>query len=324
VRVLILSEEDVRAALEMAPCIEAMEQALTALARGQVHNPLRSVVRPAEASTLLGLMPVHRGGDAPAYALKEVVVAPGNPARGLDTHQGAVLLHDGTTGRLTAVVNASAVTAIRTAAVSAVATRALARPGARTVAVVGAGVQGRSHVEAMRAVLGDDIEVRLASRTPQRARALAAQTGASVAAGAEEAVDGADVVCTVTSSAEPVLRRAWLAPGAHVNAVGSSLRSARELDTETIRDAALFVDRRESALAEAGDLLLAGREDPAVGASHIRAELGEVLTGAHPGRTTDDELTVFESLGLAVEDLAAAELAVARAREDGIGLEVEL
>ena len=323
-RVLILSENDVRAVLEMAACVDAMQQALTALAQGEVHNPLRSVVRPPGASTLIGLMPVYRGGNAPAHALKEVVVAFDNPARGLDTHQGAVLVHDGTTGRLTAILNASAVTEIRTAAVSAVATRALARPGARTVAVIGAGVQARSHVEAMRTVLGDDIEVRVSSLTPERAEALAAETGARVAAGTEEAVDGADVVCTVTSSAEPVLRRAWLAAGAHVNAVGSSLPTVRELDTDTIRDAALFVDRRESALAEAGDLLLAGREDPALGAAHIRAELGEVLTGAHPGRTSDDELTVFESLGLAVEDLAAAELAVARARERGIGVEVEL
>ena len=323
-RVLILSDADVRAVLDMAACISAVERALAGLARGEVHNPLRSIARAPGAATLLGLMPAHRGGDAPAYALKEVVVALGNPQRGLDTHQGAVLLHDGTTGQLTAIANASAVTEIRTAAVSAVATRALARPGARTVAVVGAGVQGRSHVEAMRAVLGEDVEVRLASRTPARAQALAGEVGARVAAGVEAAVDGADVVCTVTSAPEPVLRRAWLAPGVHVNAVGASLASARELDTETIRDAALFVDRRESALAESGDLLLAAADDPAIGAAHIVAELGEVLVGAHGGRASEDELTVFESLGLAVEDLAAVELAVARARERGIGQEVEL
>jgi ornithine cyclodeaminase/alanine dehydrogenase-like protein (mu-crystallin family) len=195
------------------------------------------------------------------------------------------------------------VTEIRTAAVSAVATRALARPGAGTVAIVGAGVQARSHTEAMRAVLGD-VEIRQWSR----------RDGGT----AEEIVRGADVVCTCTSSREPVLRRDWLAPGTHVNAIGASLPSTRELDAETVAAATLVVDRRESALNEAGELLLAG-----FGEERIAAELGEVLTGAHPGRTDDAELTVFKSLGLAVEDLAAAELVVRKAREQGVGTEVD-
>ena len=318
--VLVLSEHDVRAHLPMSDCIDAMADVLAALTRGELFQPLRFVVRPPGAAGLMGFMPAHRGGPAPAFSLKEIVVAPGNPARGLDAHQGAVLLHDGETGELRAILNASPVTEIRTAAVSAVATRALARPGAGTVAILGAGVQARSHVEAMRCVL-DDPEIRIWSRTAASAQALARETGARACATVEEALAGAGVVCTTTSAREPVLRREWLAPGAHVNAVGSSVPSTRELDTATVAAASLFVDRRESTLNEAGDYLFPAREG-AIGPEHIRAELGEVLTGAHPGRTAETELTIFKSLGLAVEDLAAAELAVGRARAAGAGTEV--
>jgi ornithine cyclodeaminase/alanine dehydrogenase-like protein (mu-crystallin family) len=301
--ILVLSDADVRALLPMDECIEAMEEVMRALARGELHQPLRFVTRPPGAESLMGFMPAHRGGDNPAWSLKEIVIAPGNPAaHGLDAHQGGVLLHDGETGELRALLNASAVTEIRTAAVSAVATRALARPGARVVAIVGAGVQARSHAEAMQAVLPDS-EIRGWSR----------RDGGT----AEQVVHGADIVCTCTSSREPVLQRDWLARGAHVNAVGSSLPTTRELDADTIAAASLFVDRRESAMNEAGDLLLAG-----FGEERIAAELGEVLVGEHPGRTDDAELTVFKSLGLAVEDLAAAELVVRKAREQGVGTEV--
>jgi ornithine cyclodeaminase len=300
--VLVLSEQDVRALLPMDECIEAMDGVLRSLARGELHQPLRFVTRPEGAESLMGLMPAHRGGDGGAWALKEIVVVPGNPARGLDPHQGGVLLHDGETGRLRALLNASPITEVRTAAVSAVATRALARRDARVVAILGGGVQARSHTVAMRAVL-PDAELRTWTRAD---------------GGTPQAVlRNADVVCTCTSAREPVLRRAWLAPGAHVNAVGSSVPSARELDTETMTEATVFVDRRESAVNEAGDLLLAG-----LGESDIAAELGEVLTGSHPGRTGEAELTVFKSLGLAVEDLAAAELVVRAAREQGRGTEV--
>lgn len=304
--VLVLSAREVEELLPLEECIEAMEAVLAALARGELFQPLRTVVRPPDAEGLLGLMPAHRTGAGGSYALKEVVVVPGNPRRGLDAHQGAVLLHDGTTGELQAILNASAITAIRTAAVSAVATRALARGDARTVAILGSGVQGQAHARALRIVLRDP-EIRVWS--PSR--------GGS----AEDVVRGADVVCTCTSSSTPVLRREWLAPGTHVNAVGSSIPAARELDTATVAAAALFVDRRESALHEAGDYLLAAA-DGAVGPDHIRAELGEVLVGAAAGRTDDRELTLFESLGLAVEDLAAAELVVRTARERGVGTEV--
>jgi ornithine cyclodeaminase len=231
-----------------------------------------------------------------------------------------VLLHDGETGVLQAMLNASAITEIRTAAVSAVATKLLARQGARRVAILGSGVQGRSHAVAMRAVV-DDAELRVWSRTAAHAEALALESHAVASPTVEEALDGAEVVCTCTSSREPLVRQAWLAPGAHVNAVGSSTPGARELDADVVAEAALFVDRRESTLNESGDYLGAVRET-GIGPEHIRAELGELLMGSAPGRRDDTELTVFKSLGLAVEDLAAAALCVERARERGIGTEV--
>jgi ornithine cyclodeaminase len=319
VSVLVLSEQDVRAVLDMESCIEAMQDALAALARDELTMPLRFVFRPP-SDALLGLMPAHRGGDASVFSLKEIVVAPANAARGLDPHQGAVLLHDGETGVLRAILNASAITEIRTAAVSAVATKLLARPESRQVAILGAGVQARSHAEAMRAVI-PDLELRVWSRTRAHAEALALEAHAAVCETVEEALDGADIVCTCTAAHEPVVRRAWLAPGAHVNAVGSSVPSARELDAEVVADASLFVDRRESTLNESGDYLRAV-EERGIGPEHILAELGELLVGAHPGRRDAGEVTLFKSLGLAVEDLAAGVLCVERARERGIGAEV--
>jgi ornithine cyclodeaminase/alanine dehydrogenase-like protein (mu-crystallin family) len=321
VSLLVLSEPDVRRLLDMEACVDAMSEVLTSLARGELYQPLRFMLRPNDASGFLGLMPAHRGGAAATYALKEIVVTPDNPTRGLDAHQGAVLLHDGGTGELAAVLNASPITAIRTAAVSAVATRALARLDAERVAILGAGVQARAHVDAMRAVL-DDPEVRIWARRSEAAEALAAEVGAVVAPSADAALFGAEIVCTTTSATAPVIEHRWLAPGAHVNAVGSSIPSTRELDTETIVRASLFVDRRESTLNESGDYLIPLAEG-AIGPDHIKAEVGEVLAGMHPGREHEDELTVFKSLGIAVEDLAAAQLVVQRAREQGVGAEID-
>jgi ornithine cyclodeaminase len=317
---LVLTEHEVRRLLDMESCIEAMAEVLTSLARGELFQPLRSVARPPGGSGFIGLMPAHRGGAQGAYALKEIVVTPENPTRGLDAHQGSVLLHDGETGRLVAILNASPVTEIRTAAVSAVATRALARTGAKRVAIVGAGVQARSHVHAMRAVLADP-EIRIWARRLDAAEALAGEVGAVVAPSVDAALFGAEVVCTTTSAKEPVVERRWLAPGTHVNAVGA-FGPARELDSETVAGSSFFVDRRESALNEGGDYGAAA-EEGAIGPEHIQAELGDVLVGAHPGRRSEDELTVFKSYGIAVEDLAAAELVVQRARVEGVGTEVD-
>jgi ornithine cyclodeaminase/alanine dehydrogenase-like protein (mu-crystallin family) len=321
VSMLVLSEQDVRGVLDMASCVAAMEDVLARLSRGEVTNPLRSLMMPPGPAAM-GLMPAHAAGTDPVFALKEIVVVPDNPGRGLDPHQGSVLLHDGTTGRLSAVLNASPITEIRTAAVSGVATKLLARPGSRTVAIIGSGVQGRSHVDAMQTVLEDPI-IRIWSRNPSHAEALALETHSLVASSVEEALAGADIVCTTTSASEPIVERRWLAPGTHVNAAGAFPNGkARELSSDTVGAARLFVDRRESTVHESGDFLVAAAE-LGLGPEHIVAELGELLNGTAEGRRSADELTVFKSMGIAAEDLAAAQLCVTRARERGLGVEVD-
>ena len=319
---LVLNQEEVERLLDMEGCIGAMEGALATLARGEMDMPLRFIFGPAGSPSLIGLMPAHRAGDDPLYSLKTVCVFPDNPKRGLDAHQGTVTLFDGETGVVRALMNASAITAIRTAAVSAVATRLLAREDTKKLAILGAGVQARSHLDSMRAVRDFD-EIVLFSPTPGHAQALAEEFGVETAESAEEAVRGADVVVTATNATEPVLERSWLKDGAHLNAVGGRPPQMTELDPETIAAALLYVDRRESAENEAGDYRRA-LEEGAIGQDHIRGEIGEVLIGTKQGREDDSQLTMFRSLGLAVEDLAAAEYVVRRAREEGAGTEVEL
>ena len=319
---LILNEREVVELLDLPGCMAAMEQALVSLARGEFHLPLRPVVKPPGERHLLGLMPTYRSGERPLYALKTVAIFPDNPARGLDPHQGTVTLYDGETGEVLAVMNASPITAIRTAAVSGLATRALAREDARVLAIVGAGHQARPHVAAMLEARPFE-EIRISARTRESAERLAAEWPSARALETnEEAVRGADVICTVTQSAEPVLRADWLTPGAHVNAVGACFPHTRELDAETVARSSFFTDRRESCENEAGDYVIA-KQEGAIADGHIKAELGEVLAGTAAGRSSQDELTVFESLGLAVEDLAAAEYLLRRAQETGRGTTVE-
>jgi ornithine cyclodeaminase len=298
-KVLILNEHEVTELLTMRECIAIMEEALVALARGEVHNPLRQAIRAPGASGLLGLMPAFRSSGTPYYGLKEVCVFPENPKRGLDTHLGAVILHSGETGEPLAFMNAAAITAIRTAAVSAVATNLLARKDASVLAIIGTGVQGRSHREAI-PLVRDIREIRMCGR------------GESV----QDAVRRADVVVTATSAKEPILRYEWLSEGAHVNAVGSSVASARELEADLVENSALFVDRRESTINESGDYLAAKN-------AVIRAEIGDVLAGKAEGRKSDREVTLFKSLGLAVEDLAAAAFLYEKARRAGRGTWVD-
>lgn len=326
-KILILNHRDVETLLPMPACIEVMAEALSALARGQVHQPLRTIVRPPGAAGLMGLMPAYQAGERAAFGLKAVCVFPGNPARGKDAHQGAVLLFSAETGEALALLNASAITAIRTAAVSGVATRLLARAEAGELAIIGAGVQARAHLAAM-ASIRPIRRARVASRHPDSARRFAAGLAPHYdfpiepVDSVEAAVRGADLVVTATTAAEPILERGWIAPGAHLNVVGSSVPTAREVDTATMAAASLFVDRRESTLNEAGDYLFAAREG-AIGPAHIRAEIGEVLIGARPGRTAPDEITLFKSLGLAIEDLAAAEYVFRQAQAANAGRWVE-
>ncbi len=316
--VRVLNKREVERLMPVADCIEPMAEVLRALTRDELHNPLRFFVRPPASDTFMALMPVFRPAP-PLYSLKAVCVSPENSKLGLATHQGFIALFDGKTGETRALVNGAAITAIRTAAVSALATKLLARTDSRTLAILGAGVQARFHLEGMRAVLPFE-RVLVWSRTPGRAAEL---EDVEEAATAEEAVRDADVVVTVTASKEPILDRNWLKEGAHVNAVGSSKPNTRELDTATMADSALYVDRRESALTESGDYLFAAA-DGAIGPEHIRGEIGEILLGSTDGRRSESELTVFNSLGLAVEDMAAAEYVLGRAEALGAGTDIEL
>ena len=329
--VLVLNREEVTRLLPMPECIKLMRDALAALARGEALVPLRTVMRVPGVGGFLGLMPGYispREGQEGALGLKAVSVFPGNANRGIDTHQGAVLLFEADTGRLSALMDGAAITAIRTAAVSGVATDLLARRAATDLAILGAGVQARTHMEAIAAVRPLR-RARIWSRNPEHAAGLAAelrpQYGFPIVAvpSAEAAVREADIVATVTASAEPILQRAWLKEGVHINAVGSSIPTSREIDTATMAAARLFVDRRESALAEAGDLLIAMREDAVMG-DHVQAELGEVIVGKNAGRRSPSELTLFKSLGLAVEDVASAAYIVRRARETRTGQTVKM
>ncbi|HEV2013538.1 MAG TPA: ornithine cyclodeaminase family protein [Candidatus Dormibacteraeota bacterium] len=327
----VLSAEDVAKLLPMSDCIQVMRDALASLARGRALVPLRMVMRMPDASGFLGLMPGHiqaDGGRDGALGMKAVSVFPGNARRGIDTHQGAVLLFEADTGRLSALMDGATITAIRTAAVSGVATDLLAREDAAELAILGAGVQARTHLEAIAAVRPIR-RVRVWSRNQEHAASFVKETGGSFGASidavpsAESAVRGADVVATVTASPEPILQRGWLKEGVHINAVGSSIPTTREIDTATMAAVRLFVDRRESAVNEAGDILIPIREG-AFTADHIQAELGDVIIGKDPGRRSAAELTLFKSLGLAVEDVASAAFILKRAQQTGMGQTVKL
>ena len=309
--VLILNEEDVQHLLPMDECIDVMERAFIALARGEVEQPLRTIFRPPQVKGAMALMPTFRGGESALFGLKAICVFPGNAAIGKDAHQGAVILFDGKTGELQVIANASAITAIRTAAVSGLATRMLANREASTLAIIGAGVQARAHLDAIacvRQLKAVGVVAQRKENAERFAQEMKSHVDCEIKAwdSPEQAIRGADIIVTATTSREPVVCREWLKPGAHINAIGTFSPKARELDSATMAACSLFVDRRESAFNEAGDYLIAASEG-AIGPESILAELGEVLIEKHPGRVSTAEITVFKSLGLAMEDLAAAE-----------------
>jgi|APMI01.1.fsa_nt_gi ornithine cyclodeaminase/alanine dehydrogenase-like protein (mu-crystallin family) len=326
-KTLIISQPEVKALLPMGECMDVMAQTLKALSSGNATLPLRTILWLPERVGAMGSMPAYVGGIN-VMGLKVISVFPGNHGTEFDSHIGAVLLYETAHGQLVAIVDATAITAIRTAAVSGVATRALAREDAGDLTIMGAGTQAATHLVAM--LEARDIRrVRVWSRSMDHARAFAERESQRHAIEIEPldnarlAVAGADLICTTTSSPDPILQGAWLAPGVHINAVGSSVPSARELDTAAVAAAALFVDRKESTLNEAGDFLLA-KADGAIGDEHIRGELGDVLLGTLAGRGSDDEITLFKSLGLAVEDVAAAHHVYLKAQERSVGVPVEL
>ncbi len=311
----------------MTECIELMADALSALARGEVFQPLRTIVRPPDARGLLGLMPAYRAGGQGAFGLKAICVFPGNPAIGKDAHQGAVMLFSRETGELLALMNASEITAIRTAAVSAVATRMLAREDAEQLGIVGAGVQARTHLAALSAVRPIK-RAKVACRNIEHAEELAREMRPQFSFSIEpvwtneEAVRGADVIVTATSSLEPVLNKEWISPGAHVNAIGTHSPNSREIDGATMAAAKIFVDRRESALNESGDYLLAAKEG-LVNAESIIGEIGELLVGTKTGRTSATDITLFKSLGLAIEDVVSADYVYRKALSQDAGMWVD-
>jgi ornithine cyclodeaminase len=326
VKVLFVNEAGVEALLPMKRCVAIVRDALAALSRGDVVMPLRSMVRLPDGHGLLGLMPGYLG-EPRSFGLKVVTVMPGNHGTGYDSHQGVVMLFGVERGEPLAILDATAITAIRTAAASAAATDALARPEAGDLAIIGTGTQARTHLDAM-ACVRRLRRVRVWSRgranVERFAREQSTRTGLAIeaAASAEAAVRGADLVCTTTAAKEPVVLGEWLAPGAHVNAVGACFPATRELDTAAIRRARLFTDCRESCVNESGDYRLPLAEG-AIGEAHLLGEIGEVFLGRLAGRTAPDDLTVFDSLGVAVEDLAAAHAIFAGARESGAGTWLE-
>jgi alanine dehydrogenase len=325
-QVLIVSQREVRELLGMEECIDVMADALAALTRGDAVMPLRGMAGMPEQAGLLAWMPaILPASDV--MGIKVISVFP-NEGTELESHQGAVLLFEATHGQLLAVVDASEVTAIRTAAVSGLATRLLARPDAEDLAILGSGTQARTHLEAM-TVVRDIRRVRVWSRDAEHASSFVESASAGggvrveVSATAREAVEGASIICTTTSATEPILEGRWISPGAHVNAVGFAGSTGRELDAEAVARARLFADRRESIKSESGDFLLA-KSEGTVGDDHVAGELGEVLLGTVEGRISPDQITLFESLGLAIEDLAAVNRVYQRARATGRGTSVEL
>jgi ornithine cyclodeaminase len=306
----------VRRLLDMDSCIEAMRQAFRAVSAGSVRQPLRTAL-PGPGNGFLGLMPGSMTGPA-SLGIKIVSIFPDNfPSK--PTHQGVVLLFDPIDGRPLAVIDAHAVTAIRTAAASAAATDALARPGPASLALLGYGDQAASHLDALSRVRPLR-QVTLWGRDLTRARAFAAQAGVpiTVAGSVEEAVTDADIICTLTAAPDPILTGAMLRPGMHINAVGSSLPAMAELDEDAVARCRLFADYADSARALGGELrraIATGR----VSEAHLLGEVGAVLDGSLAGRRTPDDITCFKSLGMAAEDLVAAQLIVSRAVAAGLG-----
>ena len=326
-KVLIVNQREVRRLRPMGECIDVMADALAALSRGEAILPLRPIMWIPEIGGALGMMPGYLAGIG-ALGLKVVTVFPGNHGTKYDSHQGAVLLFEAKHGQLLAMMDATEITAIRTAAVSGVATRLLSRPESTSLAMLGTGVQARTHLDAM--ILSRGIStVRVWSRNSENAKRFAVREArkhgirVESVASAEDAVAGADIICTTTSAREPILKGEWVGPGTHINAVGSSAAVARELDSDAVKKSRLYVDRRESALNEAGDFLIA-RKEGAVSEHHIMGEIGELLLKRIDGRGTRDEITLFKSLGLAVEDLAAANHIYGKALELNVGTLVEL
>lgn len=305
----LIDRDEVRARLTYEVCIPLVRQAMIAFSRGETRQLLRSII-PLADGRMFGIMPGALGARA-VFGAKLISVFPDNFAKGVSSHQGVVVLFDGESGAPVCVVDAGEITAIRTAAASAVATDALARPDARRLAVLGYGEQAATHIRAIskvRRLSAVTVWGRDPARTATFASAMAVELGLAVRASpdVEAAVADAGIVCTVTAATDPILFGRWLAPGTHVNLVGSSFAGPAEVDDDLVVRARLIADSREGVLAQGGEFLrakAAGR----VGDEHVVGEIGQVLAGDLPGREAPDQITVYKSLGHVVQDLAAAQ-----------------
>jgi ornithine cyclodeaminase/alanine dehydrogenase-like protein (mu-crystallin family) len=296
---MFLDEEKVRALLRMEELVPTMADALRELSAGKVEQPMRLVLPVAEHQGFFGVMPAYGG----ALGAKMVTFYPNN--QGIPTHHAMIVLFRPETGEPLVTMDGRLITEMRTAAVSAVATDHLARTDTPVLAILGSGVQAQSHLEALR-IVRKFREVRVWS--PRHAKEFASKFGVSAASSAEEAVRGADVIVVATSATMPVLWDEWLSPGAHINAIGATRPNWRELDDELLRKARIYVESREAAMKESGDIIAAG---------NIFAEVGEVVAGSKPGRQSDDETTLYKSVGVAIEDIRSADLVYRRALAAG-------
>lgn len=324
---LIVNQKQVEQILTMPACIEVMAKAFAALARGEATMPLRTFMWLPDKSGLLASMPSHLA-NLNAIGLKAITVFPGNEGTEFDAHIGVVLLYGAKHGEMLAIMDATSITAIRTAAVSGLATRLLAREDAGDLAILGSGTQARTHLAAMLAVRKIR-RVRVWSRHAENAARFAERQSKrhgikiETMPSAQAAVKDADIICTTTSAREPVLMGEWLATGAHLNVVGASIATAREVDTLAVKKSRLYCDKRESLINEAGDFIIPKKEG-AINDEHIAGELSDLVTRKLEGRKTREEITLFKSLGLAIEDLASAQFIYDEAIKDKLGTWVEL
>jgi ornithine cyclodeaminase/alanine dehydrogenase-like protein (mu-crystallin family) len=327
VEIRVLRAAEVRTLLPMSECVELMRRTMIALSEGRAVVPLRSIMAMPGARGMLGNMPGYLA-DPECFGVKLVSLMPRNDPSRYSSHLGLVLLFESEHGCPVGMLDAAEITAIRTAAASGLATHLLARQDAGDLAILGAGEQARSHLEAMLAVrplrrirvwARDRAKAEVFAGTEGTRHGVAIETSASV----PEAVAGADIICTLTKAREPILLGEWIARGAHLNVVGSSIASAAEIDTAAVVQSRFFVDCRNSTVNEGGEYLRALRCG-AISAAHIAAEIGEVANGTHPGRTSRDEVTLYKSLGVAPQDLASAHYVLDRARAAGIGQLIEL
>lgn len=323
----LLTEQQVQSLLPMGDLIAAMESALARFSAGEVLQPVRTVLTVGPTRAYFGLMPAYVPSPA-SLGAKLVTVFAGNVAKQLPSHLATILLLDPETGALQALMDGRYITEARTAAVSAVSARFLSKASASTLAIIGSGVQARSHLEAYSEVRALK-DVRIWSPQARSRERFVSDMSGHVAVpiramdSAEDAVRGADLIVLVTASSTPVLDARWVSPGAHVVSVGACRPDQREMDPELVAQARLYVDSRTAALLESGDVVM-GISEGRFTVSHLQGELGEVVLGRAKGRTDDDQITIFKSLGMAVEDVVAADLVFRRAAETGAGTELTL